>query len=281
MASRDSPIRLPGLPDYGLQGVMLDRGTGTASPFSRTTIVLLAASVAAWVGTIGWARLADMNAMPGTMGMSLAIFTAMWTLMMAAMMLPSVGPFIGVYQRTVTEHRVPRLTALAGGYLAVWGASGMVAFAIAGWFGELAGWNSAAAQAMAIATFASVGVYQLSPLKYRCLSHCRTPLGHLVHYLGFHGPLRDLRAGVSHGWFCLGCCWALMVLMVAFGVMNVAAMVGLAIIIGVEKLWRHGETFAKAVGGASLVYAAALLFFPELAPGLDPGALMQMNAVGE
>ena len=98
---------------------MLDRGTGTASPFSRTTIVLLAASVAAWVGTIGWARLADMNAMPGTMGMSLAIFTAMWTLMMAAMMLPSVGPFIGVYQRTVTEHRVPRLTALAGGYLAV------------------------------------------------------------------------------------------------------------------------------------------------------------------
>jgi predicted metal-binding membrane protein len=221
-----------------------------------------------------------MNTMPGTMGMSLPTFTAMWTLMMAAMMLPSVGPFIGVYQRTVTERRAARFTALAGGYLAVWGASGIVAFAIAGWFGELAGRNGAAAQAMAVATFASVGVYQLSPLKYRCLSHCRTPLGHLVHYLGFHGPLRDLRAGVSHGWVCLGCCWALMVLMVAFGVMNVAAMVGLAIIIGVEKLWRHGETFAKAVGGASLVYAVALIFAPALAPGLDPSELMQMGGLG-
>jgi predicted metal-binding membrane protein len=203
----------------------------------------------------------------------------MWTLMMAAMMLPSVGPFIGVYQRTVTEHRGPRLSAMAGGYLAVWGASGVVAFAIAGWFGELAGQNDTVAQAVAVVTFASVGVYQLSPLKFRCLSHCRTPLGHLVHYLGFRGPFRDLRAGVSHGWFCLGCCWALMLLMVAFGVMNVAAMVGLAIIIGVEKLWRHGERFAKAVGGAALIYAVALVFTPELAPGLDPGALMDMSGM--
>ena len=209
--------------------------------------------------------------MPGTMGMSLLTFTAMWTLMMAAMMLPSVGPFVGVYQRTVTERRVPRLTALAGGYLAVWSASGAFAFAFAGWFGDLAGQNGTAARAIAVATFALVGLYQLSPLKFRCLRHCRTPLGHLVHYLGFHGPLRDLRAGISHGWFCLGCCWALMLLMVAFGVMNVAAMVGLAVIIGVEKLWRHGEAFAKAVGGAALVYAVALIFTPELAPGLDPG----------
>ena len=104
-------------------------------PFSRTTIALLVVSVAAWVGTIAWAGLADMGAMPGTMGMSLLTFTAMWTLMMAAMMLPSVGPFMGVYQRTVTEHRGPRLTAMAGGYLAVWSASGVVAFTIAGWFG--------------------------------------------------------------------------------------------------------------------------------------------------
>jgi predicted metal-binding membrane protein len=263
--------------------VKLNGGTGTAvapQPFSRTTIALLAASVAAWAATIAWAGLADMGAMPGTMGMSLLTFIAMWTLMMAAMMLPSVGPFIGVYQRTITEHRGSRLTVLAGGYLAVWSASGVVAFAIADWFGELAGQNDRVVQAVAVLTFASVGVYQLSPLKFRCLSHCRSPLGHLVHYLGFQGPLRDLRAGVSHGWFCLGCCWALMLLMVAFGVMNVAAMVGLAVIIGVEKLWRHGETFAKFIGGASLIYAVALVFFPALAPGLDPGALMHVSGMG-
>jgi predicted metal-binding membrane protein len=85
---------------------------------------------------------------------------------------------------------------------------------------------------------------------------------------------------MSHGWFCLGCCWALMLLMVAFGVMNVGAMVGLAVIIGVEKLWRYGETFAKAIGAASLIYAVALVFNPELAPGLDAGALMQMGGMG-
>ena len=70
-----------------------------------------------------------------------------------------------------------------------------------------------------------------------------------------------------------------MLLMVAFGVMNVAAMVGLAVIIGIEKLWRHGGTFAKAVGGASLIYAVAILFSPELAPGLDPGALMHVSGM--
>ena len=85
-----------------------------------------------------------------------------------------------------------------------------------------------------------------------------------------------MRAGASHGWFCLGCCWALMVLMVAFGVMNVVAMVGLAVVIAVEKMWHRGESFARVVGVGCIIYAAALIFRPELAPGLDPGAVMQM-----
>ena len=218
-----------------------------------------------------------MGAMPGTMGMSTVSFTAMWALMMAAMMLPSVGPFVGVYQQTVTERRIARLAALGAGYLGVWAAVGLAAFVLADRFEQVAGDNATAARAVAVGTFAMVGLYQLSPLKFRCLSHCRTPLGHLIHYLGFRGPLRDVRAGVSHGWFCLGCCWALMVLMVAFGVMNVPAMVGLAVIIAVEKIWRHGERFARAVGVAAIAYALALVFVPELAPGLDPGAVMTMD----
>lgn len=247
------------------------------APFGVTTIALLTASIAAWAATVIWARSAGMGAMPGTMGMSLSAFTAMWTLMMAAMMLPSVGPFVGVYQRTVIEARTRRLLLLGGGYLAVWAVVGVVAFVIATWFGDLAAGNSTGAQVVAIVTFALVGAYQLSPLKYRCLSHCRTPVGHLVHYLGFKGPLRDLRAGLSHGWFCLGCCWALMVLMIAFGVMNIAAMIVLAIIIAVEKIWRHGEVFARVIGVGSILYAVALIFVPELAPGLDPGGLMPMG----
>lgn len=241
---------------------------------STTSIALAAAAVAAWVATVAWVRAGDMGAMPGTMGMSLWSFTVMWGLMMAAMMLPSVTPFLGVYQATITENRAWRLTGLAAGYLLVWTGVGVVAFVIAGWFGDLAAERPTVAQWVGVGTFALVGAYQLTPLKFRCLSHCRSPIGHLVHYLGFTGPSRDVRAGASHGWFCLGCCWALMLLMIAFGVMNVAAMVGLAVVIAIEKVWRHGELFARAVGVACLAFAVALIFEPALAPGLDPGSVM-------
>ena len=247
---------------------------------SATSIVLVTTAALAWVVTIAWVRVEDMGAMPGTMGMSLASFTMMWGLMMAAMMLPSIAPFIRTYQGTVVEHRAGRLTALAGGYLLVWTAVGVVAFFVADWFGALAAERAGAAQAVADGTFFVVGVFQLTPLKFRCLSHCRSPIGHLMHYLGFTGTTRDLRAGVSHGWFCLGCCWALMLLMIAFGVMNLGAMVGLAAVIAIEKVWRHGESFARVFGVACLVVAVVLVFEPGLAPGLDPDSIMRMDDMG-
>ena len=249
---------------------------GRKSSHVAVTTVLVALAVAAWIATIAWIRADDMGAMPGTMDMSVIEFVVMWGLMMAAMMLPSVAPFIGTYQATVREHRTIRLVALGAGYLLVWTVVGIAAYVVASWFGELAADRPGAAQAAAVATFALVGVFQLTPLKLRCLSHCRSPLGHLMHYLGYRGPLRDVRAGASHGLFCLACCWALMLLMIAFGVMNVAAMVGLAIVIAVEKMWRYGEGFARAVGVACLLFAVALVFEPGLAPGLDPGAVMTM-----
>jgi len=242
-----------------------------------TTLVLAVAAIAAWAATIAWIRVEHMGAMPGTMGMSLLSFTVMWGLMMAAMMLPSVAPFITTYQATVVEHRRARLTALAAGYLLVWTGVGVIAFFLAGRFGDLATERADLARAVAVATFAAVGVFQLTPLKLRCLSHCRSPLGHLFHYLGYRGPTRDLRAGASHGWYCLGCCSALMLLMVAFGVMNVGAMVGLAAVIAIEKVWRHGETFARVFGVACLVFAVVLVFEPGLAPGLDPNSVMPMT----
>ena len=77
-------------------------------------------------------------------------------------------------------------------------------------------------------------------------------------------------------YFCLGCCWALMILMIGFGVMNIAAMVGLALIIAIEKRWRHGETFAKAIGVASVIWAFVIMIEPGAAPGLNPGSLISM-----
>ena len=122
--------------------------------------------------------------------------------------------------------------------------------------------------------FAALGIYQLTPLKFRCLSHCRSPLAHLLHYTSFKGPLRDLRAGIEHGLYCLGCCWALMLVLIAFGVMNLPAMIGVALIIAIEKVWRFGEMFARVVGVSALVYAALVGIEPSLAPGLDPGVIM-------
>lgn len=256
--------------------------TAAAGPrgVSTTSLALSGAAIVAWVITIAWIRSEEMGAMPGTMGMGVVSFTVMWALMMAAMMLPSVAPFIRTYQATVVQHRALRLTVLSLGYLATWTAVGLVAYFIADWFGQLAVDSPHVAQWVAVGTFLVVGAYQLTPLKFRCLSHCRSPFGHLMHSLGYTGRLRDFRAGASHGWFCLGCCWALMVLMIAFGVMNVGAMVGLAAVIAVEKVWRHGERFARVFGIGCLVFAVVVIFEPGLAPGLDPGAVMSMTDDG-
>ena len=232
--------------------------------------------------TIVWAVRMDMGlwGKPGTMGMSFPSFLVMWTLMMAAMMLTSIAPLATLYERTITTHRGARLTALGGGYVLAWGATGVVAFLVADVFGNIAANRPTLAQWVAVACFTVAGAYQLTPLKMRCLDHCRSPLGHLMHYLSFRGPLRDARAGVHHGLFCLGCCWALMVVMVAFGVMNVAAMVALALVIAVEKHWRHGEHFARAVGVVAVVWAVVIVINPAVAPGLDPNAVMGMPTSG-
>jgi predicted metal-binding membrane protein len=240
-------------------------------------VALWLVAAVAWIGTIAWAARMGMGAMPGTLGFGIGAFVAMWTLMMAAMMLPSVWPFVAMYTRTVRDHRVLRTVALASGYLLVWAAAGVVAFGLAWTFGRFAEDDVTVAHAVAVLSFAACGVYQLTPLKYRCLSHCRTPLSHLLHYASFTGRLRDVRAGVSHGFYCLGCCWTLMVLLVAFGVMNIPAMVGLALVITVEKVWSRGEAFARVVGVGALVYAVVLVFEPGLAPGLDPDMVMRMN----
>jgi predicted metal-binding membrane protein len=242
---------------------------------SATSMWMVGVGAAAWVGTVAWARSAGMGAMPGTMDMALGEFVAMWSLMMAAMMLPSVAPLAGLYARTITERRAPRLTAFGVGYLLAWASTGVAAFWLAGLFADVASGSSGTGKAVAATAFGACGLYQLTPLKERCLGHCRSPLTHLFHYASFRGGTRDLRAGLHHGLYCLGCCWTLMVLLVAFGVMNLLAMAGLAVVIGIEKHWRHGRMFARAVGIAALLLAVLVVIEPGLAPGLDPGGVRQ------
>jgi len=212
--------------------------------------------------------------MTGTMGLGPAAFVAVWTLMMAAMMLPSVAPTASLYARTIQGRRAARMAGLVVGYLAVWAAAGLPAFGLAWLTGRLTGMHPGAARILAVAVFAVAGLYQLTPLKDRCLAHCRSPLGLLLHYGSYRGKTRDLRVGVHHGGYCLGCCWALMVILIAVGVMNIAAMVGLAALVLIEKVWRWGPLASRLAGIALLALAVATIWLPWLAPGLHAAPQM-------
>ena len=233
---------------------------------TREAGLVLIVAAAAWAGTVLLAR--GMAGMTGTMGLGLAVFVPVWTLMMAAMMLPSVTPLASLYARTMQSSRPVRIAGLVAGYLAVWAVAGLPAFGLAWLTGRLTGMHPGAAHILAVAVFAVAGLYQLTPLKDRCLAHCRSPLGLLLHYGSYRGKARDLRVGVHHGGYCLGCCWALMVILIAVGVMNIAAMVGLAALVLIEKVWRRGPLASRLAGIALLGLAVTTIWLPWLAPGL-------------
>ncbi|MGP9019629.1 DUF2182 domain-containing protein [Streptomyces sp. BR1] len=242
-------------------------------------VVLIA--VPAWVLTVGQAR--DMGVGPGTMGMALPLFLLLWVTMMAAMMLPSMAPVAITWARGIGRQssgwtRVARTTEFVGGYLLVWTAFGLLAYAALAFTGDLVGDHPTAGRWIGSVAFLLAGLYQLGPLKYVCLRHCRDPLSHLMHYAGFRPPVRDLRVGVHHGAYCVGCCAGLMVVLVPLGVMNVAAMAALAVVIFVEKLWSRGPLLARAVGVAFLVLAVLAPFQGWLLPGLQ-GAMPSMGGM--
>jgi predicted metal-binding membrane protein len=242
---------------------------------TREVAFLLILAAGAWAGTVALAR--GMAGMTGTMGLGLALFVPMWTLMMAAMMLPSVTPTASLYAKTFRDNRAVRTGGLVGGYLAVWAVAGLPAYGLAWLAGWLTGMHPSAAHVLAVAVFAGCGVYQLSSLKDRCLAHCRSPLGLLLHYGSYRGRSRDLRVGVHHGAYCLGCCWALMAILIAVGVMNVAAMVALATLVLIEKVWRWGLVAGRLAGVAALGLAVATIWLPWLAPGLHAAPSMMMH----
>jgi predicted metal-binding membrane protein len=228
--------------------------------------LLLVAAAAAWVGVVALAR--GMGSMPGTMGLGVGSFIAVWALMMSAMMLPSVTPFASLYIRTFRDNRALRLAGFACGYLVVWTVAALPAFTLAWLTARLARAHPATATALAVVIFAACGVYQLTPLKDRCLARCRSPLGFVLKLGSYRGRTRDLRVGLYHGAFCLACCWALMALLIAFGLMNVIAMVVLAAAVLAEKTWSWGQLMSRGLGVAALVLAAVVIFEPALAVGL-------------
>jgi predicted metal-binding membrane protein len=98
----------------------------------------------------------------------------------------------------------------------------------------------------------------------------------LLHYANYKGAMRDLRVGAHHGIYCVGCCWGLMLVLVAVGVMNIPAMIALATVIFLEKLWKRGWLLTRVVGVAFLLIAVAAAFNPSLLPALRPTAMDTM-----
>ena len=237
--------------------------------------VVAVVAAGAWLGTVSLSR--GMASMSGTMGLSAAEFVPVWTLMMAAMMLPAVGVTGSIYARTILTFRPARLAGFVGGYLLIWAAAGVPALGLASLASRLASGEPGAAHALAVGVFAVCGLYQLTPIKDRCLARCRSPLGLIMRYGSYRGKLRDLRVGVHHGGYYLACCWALMVVLIVVGVMNLVAMVAIAALVVVEKLWARGPFAGRLAGIALVGLAVTAIWWPSVAPGLDPGSMGHMT----
>jgi predicted metal-binding membrane protein len=185
----------------------------------------------------------------------------MWCVMMVGMMAPSVTPVLLLASNAPRDrHRVfPPVVSFGAGYLLVW--IGFSAIA------SLAQWalHDAALLSPAMATsspriggaiLAAAGLYQLTPFKQACLTHCRSPIDFLMsHWRG--GAAGGIRMGVHHGLYCLGCCWALMAVLFAVGIMNLAWVAGLALLVLAEKI-APAAVLTSRIAGAALMLAGAI-----------------------
>ena len=244
--------------------------TWTGATSARVVLPVLLVAAAAWTFTI------DMGS--GSMGMSAAAFVGSWIVMMVAMMLPAVAPVVALYANAARRGLVAAVPVFVAGYLAVWALSAVPAYAVAQavndplmagrpWVGRLAG-----------ATLLAAAVYQLTPLKAVCLRHCRSPMSF---FMARTKSLRSNRAAISagagHGLYCLGCCWALMAVLVVLGGMQLGWALALAAIVTLEKLapWGVAVGRAAAVTGAGL--GVALLISPGLLAHLVSVPSMSMS----
>jgi predicted metal-binding membrane protein len=243
----------------------------------RTAALILGAALVAWAVLVD--RMGRMDAGPGTDLGGLASYLVIWVTMMAAMMLPSVAPMALLFARISRDRRregrafVPTWIFLAG-YLFAWmayglGAYGALRVVTAAGTGWLA-WDRAGPYVAGIAV-AAAGLYQLSPLKELCLRHCRGPLHYVLH--GWRpGRLGALQMGAEHGVHCVGCCWGLMVILFAVGVMSLFWMVVVAAAIFAEKVLPQGLRISRALALASVALGLWIAVAPSSVPGLtDPG----------
>jgi predicted metal-binding membrane protein len=197
---------------------------------------------------------------------ALLLFLAAWQAMVAAMMLPSSLPLIRLFDvvSRAQEGAMRARAAFLGGYVAVWTGFGALAF-----LGDVAVHRAIGAVpalserpwVVAGSVLAVAGAFQFSDLKERCLSKCRQPGPYLLARYR-RGVGAGFRLGFGHGLFCLGCCWALMLVMFAAGVAALWWMAALTAVMVYEKTGRHGPALTPLVGGALLGLSAVAFAHP-------------------
>ncbi len=264
---------------------MTERDAGVGPDVIPRRDQILIATCILLIGALAWAYLLDLNRQASSAGASqmamagmrmptdmaggvagvLLTFT-MWSVMMVGMMAPSATPMLLLFATSQARRGVrgaPTLTLLFGvGYLTIWIVFSMAA-TLAHWTLDhamlLSPTMAVASRRVAGALCIGAGLYQLTPLKHGCLQHCQSPVGFLMSHWR-EGPRGAFQMGVRHGVYCLGCCWALMALLFAVGVMNLLAVALLTVFILAERAGRGG-TIISRVGGATMIGAGLFMLF--------------------
>src|SRR5438309_1325164 len=181
---------------------------------------------------------------------------AMWAVMMAGMMLPSAAPMLLMYgvaarRQGLGAAAAHQIYALAAGYVAVWALFSVAATAAQRILSALlivSPMMTLTSHPIGAALLLVAGVYQLTPLKRICLQKCQSPFSFLMHHWRA-GVAGAFGMGIDHGAYCLGCCWALMLLLFVGGVMNLAVIAALTAFVAFEKIGPFGVYSARVSGG--------------------------------
>ena len=225
----------------------------SASPYAR------------YLDHAGWGDTSSFGALCSSIVVPTAVHALAWVLMITAMMLPTTWPLLAMFRRVaVSRPERDRLVAwVVAGFFLVWLVFGTLAHAADLALRALAqrsGWLALNGWIVAALVLAAAGAFQFSALKYRCLEACHSPFSFVASRWHGIAPEPDaLRIGVDHGVFCVGCCWALMLVMFVVGLGSIGWMLALAAVMAAEKNLPWGRHLRTPLGLGLLAWSLALV----------------------
>ncbi|HVE51140.1 MAG TPA: DUF2182 domain-containing protein [Casimicrobiaceae bacterium] len=225
----------------------------SASPYGR------------YLEHVGWSDAVSFAAFCRDVAVPTGAHALAWVLMIAAMMLPTTYPLLAIFRR-ITASRPDRdkmLALVVAGFLCAWFAFGVAAHWLDDAIRALAlrsGWFLTHGSLVSAFVLAAAGAFQFSALKYRCLEQCQSPFAFVASRWHGRAPAREAwRLGLAHGAFCVGCCWALLLVMFVVGIGSVGWMLALAAVMAAEKNLPAGRYLRAPLGIALFGAAAAVI----------------------